>query len=72
MAEITKEDVEAAEEALSKAKGDRHKSKKAHTAYRAQAHVTANVRQAWREQEVAAGRRANGFGVTVEDSEEGQ
>lgn len=58
--EITTEEVEASQAKLVEAKK--------HREYRKQAVETAELRRAWREQEVAAGRRSPGAAaVTTEE-----
>ncbi len=65
--EITEAHVEAALEGLAKAKEARAKSPTArnHRTYREKAQEAADLRSAWRQQEVAAGRRSAGMGVST-------
>jgi hypothetical protein len=60
---VTQEDLDEAKEALDKAraKGDRGREEQ---------QKLSDLRTAWKEQEIAAGRRTAGIGVVAEQNEE--
>ena len=65
--EITVSELDQATAALLAKKARASESPKAARAYQDQATATTELRRAWREQEIAAGRRQAGTAVTTKE-----